>query len=112
MNSQYKTIMLRKIVTDDIDTLLALTGNPEVIRHIPGMIQDREYATSWIAGLTQYDHECMILLDGSVIGECSLTVKGDSGEIGLMIFPEFWRKGYGTETVRLLMDMAISLGLK
>ena len=97
---------LREINDQDIDTLMELTGNPDVIKHLPGTIQDRKYAEQWIAGLTSDDHEYMILHGDTIIGECSLTVRNNSGEIGLMLFPEHWRHGYGTETVNLLMNMA------
>ena len=49
-------ITLRTITERDIDTLMELTGNPDVIKHLPGMIQDRKYAEQWIAGLTSDDH--------------------------------------------------------
>ena len=112
MNESPENIILRRIGADDLDTLMELTGNPDVIRYLPGMIQDREYAEAWIQNLTPDEHEFMICLGESIIGECSLSVQSDSGEIGLMLFPEFWRKGYGTETIRLLTELAKELGLR
>ena len=109
MSFQPDNISLREINDQDIDTLMELTGNPDVIKYLPGMIQDRQYAEKWIAGLTSDDHEYMILHGDTIIGECSLTVCNNSGEIGLMLFPEHWRHGYGTETVILLMNMAKEL---
>ena len=91
---------------------MELTGNPDVVRYLPGMIQDRKYAETWIKGLTPDDHEFMIVHENAIIGECSLTVRNNSGEIGLMLFPEHWRHGYGTETVNLLMNMAKELRLQ
>lgn len=105
-------ITLRTITEQDIDTLMELTGNPDVIKYLPGMIQERKYAEKWIAGLTPDDHEYMILYGDTIIGECSLTVRNNSGEIGLMLFPEHWRHGYGTETVNLLINMAKELRLR
>lgn len=112
MSFQPDNISLREINDQDIDTLMELTGNPDVIKYLPGMIQDRQYAEKWIAGLTSDDHEYMILHGDTIIGECSLTVCNNSGEIGLMLFPEHWRHGYGTETVILLMNMAKGLRLQ
>ena len=112
MSFQPDNISLREISDQDIDTLMELTGNPDVIKYLPGMIQDRQYAEKWIAGLTSGDHEYMILHGDTIIGECSLTVCNNSGEIGLMLFPEHWRHGYGTETVILLMNMAKELRLQ
>ena len=105
-------ITLRTITERDIDTLMELTGNPDVIKYLPGMIQDRKYTEQWITGLTPDDHEYMIQHGDTIIGECSLTVRNNSGEIGLMLFPEHWRHGYGTETVNLLMNMAKELRLQ
>ena len=105
-------ITLRGINDQDIDTLMELTGNPDVVRYLPGMIQDRKYAETWIKGLTPDDHEFMIVHGNAIIGECSLTVHNNSGEIGLMLFPEYWRQGHGTETVVLLMNLAKELCLQ
>ena len=112
MSFQPDNISLREINDQDIDTLMELTGNPDVIKYLPGMIQGRQYTEKWIAGLTSDDHEYMILHGDTIIGECSLTVCNNSGEIGLMLFPEHWRHGYGTETVILLMNMAKELRLQ
>ena len=43
MNQKSGSISVRAITVRDVDTLMALTGNPHVVRHLPGMIQDREY---------------------------------------------------------------------
>ena len=112
MSFQPDNNSLREINDQDIDTLMELTGNPDVIKYLPGMIQDRQYTEKWIAGLISDDHEYMILHGDTIIGECSLTVCNNSGEIGLMLFPEHWRHGYGTETVILLMNMAKELRLQ
>lgn len=112
MSFQPDNNSLREINDQDIDTLMELTGNPDVIKYLPGMIQDRQYAEKWIAGLISDDHEYMILHGDTIIGECSLTVCNNSGEIGLMLFLEHWRHGYGTETVILLMNMAKGLRLQ
>ena len=112
MSFQPDNNSLREINDQDIDTLMELTGNPDVIKYLPGMIQGRQYTEKWIAGLISDDHEYMILHGDTIIGECSLTVCNNSGEIGLMLFPEHWRHGYGTETVILLINMAKGLRLQ
>ena len=118
-------ITLRKLTASDVDVLLAINLNPDVTKYIPFMIQDRNVLLSWINGLGTTDHEFMILrhlsnnsnscVDNSlvakeeIIGECSLD---GNGEIGLMILPEYWRQGYGTDTVKQLMQIAHDLGMK
>ena len=108
-------VTLRKVTASDVDALLAINLNPDVTRYIPFMIRDRNVLLSWINGLSSTDHEFMILIphpDGTgseIIGECSLD---ESGEIGLMILPEYWRQGYGTDTVKQLLQLAKELGME
>ena len=127
-----KKVLLRKLTVNDVDDLLLIARNPDVTRYIPGMIQDRETFMSWINGLRDSDHEYMVLkatdadqkvFDGNannttkvngstediIIGECSLD---GSGEIGLMLLPEYWRQGYGTATITELIRIATSLGME
>ena len=107
-------IHLREISTDDADFMMRLVCDPKVTKYIPGMIQDREMLLSWIHGLRPTDHEYIITIKETEeeIGECSLTEQGTSGEIGFMILPQFWRRGYGTETVHSLVEKARGLGIK
>lgn len=108
-------VILRKLAISDVDDLLTINLNPDVTKYIPFMIRDRNVLLSWINSLSPADHEFMILLphpddtDSEIIGECSLD---ENGEIGLMILPEYWRKGYGTETVKQLMKIAHDLGME
>ena len=127
-----KKVLLRKLTVNDVDDLLLIARNPDVTRYIPGMIQDRETFMSWINGLRDSDHEYMVLkatdtnqkvfggnvnnttevngpTDDIIIGECSLD---GSGEIGLMLLPEYWRQGYGTATITELIRIATSLGME
>jgi len=108
-------VILRKLAISDVDDLLTINLNPDVTKYIPFMIRDRNVLLSWINSLSPTDHEFMILMphpddtDSEIIGECSLD---ESGEIGLMILPKYWRQGYGTDTVKQLMKIAHDLGLE
>ena len=102
-------MILRPFTPDDIDELLRIAGNPEVTRYTPNLIRDRETLVSWMKGMPATDHEYMILQEGQVIGECSLDENG--GEIGIMLYPEYWHQGYGTAAVKELMKIAESLGM-
>ena len=118
-------VILRKLAISDVDDLLAINLNPDVTKYIPFMIRDRNVVLSWINSLSPTDHEFMILrssdpsnngcvddtpvAEEEIIGECSLD---ESGEIGLMILPKYWRQGYGTDTVKQLMKIAHDLGLE
>jgi len=107
-------VKLRDITEEDADFMMQLVGDPKVTRFLPGMIQDREMLISWIHGLRPTDHESIITIEetGEEIGECSLTEQGTSGEIGFMLLPQFWRRGYGTETVHSLVENARGMRIK
>ena len=107
-------VKLRDITEDDAEFMMRLVGDPKVTKFIPGMIQDREMLISWIGGLSSLDHEFIITIEETEeeIGECSLTEQGTSGEIGFMLLPQFWRRGYGTEVIHSLVEKARGLGIK
>ena len=58
------------------------------------------------------DHEYVIMSDSVPVGECSLTIIGDSGAIGCMIIPEYWNHGYGFSAIKKLIMLAQENGLK
>jgi RimJ/RimL family protein N-acetyltransferase len=100
---------LRELTQNDVEELLKITCHPEVIKYTPNVIQDRDTLVSWLKNKPSTDREYMILLDERVIGECSLDEK--SGDIGIMLYPEYWRQGYGTAAVKQLLQMAEDAGL-
>ena len=103
-------LMYRMLCADDLDFMLMLTGNPDVVRYLPGMITDEEMMRSWLSSVQPEDDEYLIRLKGTgePIGECSLTPQEDgaSCEIGYMLLPQYWNQGYGTEVAEWLMNMA------
>ena len=107
-------IKLRDITENDAEFMMQLVGDPKVTKFIPGMIQDREMLVSWIHALGPMDHEYIVTIEETEeeIGECSLTEQGTTGEIGFMLLPHFWRRGYGTEVVHSLVEIARGLEIK
>ena len=107
-------VRLREINADDADFMMQLVSDPKVTRFIPGMIQDREMLISWIQSLGTTDHEYIVEIEGTdeLIGECSLTEQGETGEIGFMLLPKYWHQGYGTEVVNSLIDKAQAMKIK
>ena len=93
---------LRELTLNDVEELLKITCHPEVTKYTPNVIQDRDTLVSWLKDKPSTDREYMILQDEQVIGECSLDEK--SGDIGIMLSPEYWRQGYGTAAVPNLSD--------
>ena len=100
---------LRELTLNDVEELLKITCHPEVTKYTPNVIQDRDTLVSWLKNKPSTDREYMILLDEWVIGECSLDEK--NGDIGIMLYPEYWRQGYGTAAVKQLLQMAEDVGL-
>lgn len=106
------TVRLRNIEPKDVDFMLRLVNDPETTRYIQGLITDRGMLLDWIESLTEQDHEYLVeLSDGTPIGECSIAVSDSIGEIGYMLLPEYWRKGYGTTVVYCLLALAANMGL-
>ena len=104
-------VRLREITTDDADFMMQLVSDPKVTKYIPGIIQDREMLVSWVRSLGPADHEYIVEIEGTdeLIGECSLT---ERGETGFMLLPKYWHQGYGTEVVNSLIDKAQAMKIK
>ena len=66
---------------------------------------------SWIESLADTDYEYIIEAADTetAIGECSLTIRGKTAQVGLMILPEYWNHGFGSDTIRKLLEIAKSL---
>ena len=103
-------LVFRMLCSNDLEFMLKLTGNPEVVRYLPGMITDEGMMRSWLSSVQPEDNEYLICLKetGEPIGECSLTLQENdsSCEIGYMLLPQYWNQGYGTEVAEWLMSMA------
>ena len=107
-----KEITLRLIEQIDLDFMFDLVNNNEVTKYIGGLIRDKNMLRTWIDQLAEANQEYIVALDGTPIGECSLTVNGNAGEIGYMILPEYWNHGYGTDTITQLLILAKNQGLQ
>ena len=101
---------LRPLTMNDVDELLKITCHPQITKFTPNVIQDRDTLVSWLKSKPSANHEFMIILDGLVIGECSLDE--NSGVIGIMLYPDYWRQGYGTAAVKQLLQAAAELGME
>ena len=110
MNEQ---IQLRRLKPDDLAFMMKLVRDPDTTRYIPSLITDESVMASWIGQLDDSKHEYIVELKETdqAIGECSLALMRDAGEIGIMLLPSYWNKGYGTEVIRKLQQIAETLGL-
>ena len=65
-------------------------------------------AMEFIAAVNKRDGEAafVVLLEGRLIGCCSVEPREDGPEIGYWLGVPYWGKGYATETARALIDLA------
>lgn len=105
-------ILLRPVKNNDFDFMMKLVNDKQVKKYLPGLILDEKMLARWFRSLDDSSNEYIILLAESdlKIGECSLSAVGNAVEAGLMILPEYWNKGLGTETVEMLLEMAKNSG--
>jgi len=120
MNSEALSarLLFRSPTIDDIDFMLALIRNDDVVRYIPGITTEREHIRGWLlelGNINNGNNEFLIVRrdTGEPIGECRMTPqdRGESWEIGYMLMPEYWKQGYGTETVQWMICRARAAGI-
>ena len=123
-------LLLRRLVSDDLDALYALYRDPEMRRYFPveGALPDRtltreetwEELEWFMNGHPRHPElglwATILKETGEFIGRCGLlpwTIDGqDEVEVAYMIDKRFWRRGLGAEAARGIRDYAFEqLGL-
>jgi len=114
-----KRLRFRKLTNADAPEILVLRGNPETMQFIPRpLIKDIEGALAHIKMINDKIDE-NIDINWAVTEKGSDTCIGIMGfyrtqpehyrtELGYMITPEHWGKGYVTEAVNVLLDFAFN----
>lgn len=112
MDTQIKDyIVLRPLRQSDIDTLFALTSNPEVARYMRFQTHtDRSQAEQLYQEYTKEGNYgyLVTLPDGTAVGAAALK---EGQDISIFSFPEYWNRGYSTQVVRELFKEAKSHGI-
>ena len=111
MQTEKEDLQFRRIALDDVQFMLRLTSNKEATRFLPPMITDEEMMVSWIESLRPDEKEYIVCLNGEPVGECSLSGNGNDTEVGFMLLPDYWGKGYGTQIVQWLVCQAEKDGI-
>ena len=113
-NLETERLLLRRINENDADEVLALRGNPEIMKYIPrplaktkedalehiAMIEDKiinNIGINW--GITLKGNDKII----GIIGHYRIQPENHRAEIGYMSLPEYNGKGYITEAIKAVV---------
>ena len=125
-------LLLRKPAPDDADDLVAIVGDPEVMRWLGGSLGERDAAARtlerWLArweedgvghfvavregrvvgriGFLVWDGSCWEVSSYAEAGEAAVT------EIGWTIVREWWGHGFATEGARAVRDWGRARGVE
>jgi ribosomal-protein-alanine N-acetyltransferase len=105
-----KRLILRELVHDDVDELLAVLGDPMVMQYYPHPFS-RDEVFGWIDwSRSSYSDNGfglwgMVLKEsGELIGDCGLILQEVEGErlveVGYHLIRSHWHKGLATEAAR------------
>jgi len=110
-------VYLEKMLPQDFEAFYALAGNEQVMELITGRALTKEEALVKFSSLLKNNklHESLgsfMVLDmteSKLLGFAKLEITEENpedAELGFMLLPEFWGKGYGREIAEQLMGVA------
>ena len=112
-------LILREIVTEDVDRIFLLDSNPEVMKYIGvkpvTKLEESEetinkirkqYQENGIARWAVVEKESNLLIGWSGLKLLTEPINGFKNvyELGYRFLPEFWGKGYATEAGKAVLD--------
>ncbi len=108
-------LVLRDLEEGDAENILLLNSDPGVLKHVHDVpFADVEAARRWIADIGRQlpfgiGRWAVERNDGAWIGRCSLRRYAD-GEVlmGYRLLREQWGRGYASEAVRAMLDLAFT----
>ena len=108
-------LVLRDLEEDDAGNIFLLNSDPEVLKYVHDVpFANVEAARTWIANIQQQlplgiGRWAIEMNTGTWIGRCSLRRYPD-GEVlmGYRLLREHWDKGYASEAVRAILDLAFN----
>ena len=112
-------LRLREFAESDVDSLLAVLGDPIAMQYYPAPL-DREGVAAWIAqNRARYQRDgyslwAMLLKNtGDLIGDCGCILQDVEGtnhiEVGYHVRRDLWGKGYATEAAKACMEHAFKI---
>jgi RimJ/RimL family protein N-acetyltransferase len=112
-------LLLRRFAEDDVDALLVFQSDPQAVRYVPYPPRDRaavetalerkRAGTIWRKDGDLIELAVTLADDGTLIGDVLLglrSVEHQTVEVGYIFAPAHGGRGYATEAVRALLDLA------
>jgi RimJ/RimL family protein N-acetyltransferase len=102
-------LLLRPYQADDLEYFVAINTDPEVRRHVGGVLTPAEAVSRFQTIFEGKDEAWAITVQGTgqYIGHCWLVMR-DHPEVGLLLVRSVWRLGYGTEVAVAILDHALT----
>lgn len=101
---------IRKMIAEDIEPLYDLISNAQVMEYIePVYSKEKAEAFLLSAGLSKKPLIYAVEDDGRFIGYVIYhDYDNESIEIGWLLYPECWNKGFASNLTRMLIEKAFS----
>jgi RimJ/RimL family protein N-acetyltransferase len=118
VSRQGPRLELRELTASDTDAVLSIYGSSEATKHLSFTPRSREYvdqfvttaiAASTATPRTEFALAVVVRDSGELIGSGRLALdphQQQAATMGFALRPDTWGKGYGRETVRLLLATA------
>ena len=118
-----KRLILRKITAEDVDAMFSLDSNPEVMKYVgvqpftqkeesAKMIENiiNQYEKNGTGRLAVIEKETNKFIGWSGIKLLTEEVNGHKNvyELGYRFLPDFWGKGYATESAKASLDLGFN----
>ena len=103
----YMKPTIRKFNGLDYEPLCCLLSDPEVMRYLEPLYSRERTGAFLQAALSDHPPVYAVEVEGRFIGYVIYhAYDQDSIEIGWVLFPECWGKGYASELTKQMIDMA------
>jgi putative acetyltransferase len=112
LQSKIDGILVRPVRQDDAADLYAIISQPAVSRTLVQSPSIEFMDTlDWIKKQDQHYHRLVAEVDGRVVGSGTMTAvtrarRNHTGELGLMVHPDYWNQRVGTSLMAGLLNIA------